>query len=135
MVFIARKRSLGQGNVFTPVCHSVHRRGSAFRGDLHPEGGLHPGGSASIGGSASKGGLHRRLGGGSRTPHWILWDTVNERTVRILLECILVEAILFTCFIYWWIFINFCPYINLTENDLEMCNYKRLTVSFGRSIR
>ena len=24
-VFTARKRSLGQGNVFTPVCHSVHR--------------------------------------------------------------------------------------------------------------
>ena len=23
--FTARKRSLGQGNVFTPVCHSVHR--------------------------------------------------------------------------------------------------------------
>ena len=23
----ARKRSLGQGNVFTPVCHSVHRGG------------------------------------------------------------------------------------------------------------
>ena len=21
----ARKRSLGQGNIFTPVCHSVHR--------------------------------------------------------------------------------------------------------------
>ena len=27
-VFItARKRSLGQGNIFTPVCHSVHRGG------------------------------------------------------------------------------------------------------------
>ena len=25
-MFIARKRSLGQGNVFTPICHSVHRR-------------------------------------------------------------------------------------------------------------
>ena len=46
-MFITRKRSLGQGNVFTPVCHSVHR------GDLHPggstfkgvciQGGLHPG--------------------------------------------------------------------------------------------
>ena len=24
-IFTARKRSLGQGNVFTPVCHSVHR--------------------------------------------------------------------------------------------------------------
>ena len=26
--FAACKRSLGQGNVFTPVCHSVHRRGA-----------------------------------------------------------------------------------------------------------
>ena len=25
VIFNARKRSLGQGNVFTPVCHSVHR--------------------------------------------------------------------------------------------------------------
>ena len=23
-IFTARKRSLGQGNIFTPVCHSVH---------------------------------------------------------------------------------------------------------------
>ena len=40
--FTARKRSLGQGNVFTPVCHSVHggRAGSASRG----EGSLHSGG-------------------------------------------------------------------------------------------
>ena len=40
-IFTARKRSLGQDNVFTPVCHSVHRGclhpgGSAYRGDLHP---------------------------------------------------------------------------------------------------
>ena len=27
MVISARKRSLGQGNIFTPVCHSVHRGG------------------------------------------------------------------------------------------------------------
>ena len=26
-VFTARKRSLGQGNIFAPVCHSVHREG------------------------------------------------------------------------------------------------------------
>ena len=25
----ARKRSLGQGNIFTPVCHSVHRGGGS----------------------------------------------------------------------------------------------------------
>ena len=30
LLITARKRSLGQGNLFTPVCHSVHRgRGSA----------------------------------------------------------------------------------------------------------
>ena len=38
-IFTDRKRSLGQGNVFTPVCHSVHGGG----------GSLHPGGSASGG--------------------------------------------------------------------------------------
>ena len=27
VVFTARKRSLGQGNIFTPVCHSVHGGG------------------------------------------------------------------------------------------------------------
>ena len=26
-IFTARNRSLGQGNVFTPVCHSVHKGG------------------------------------------------------------------------------------------------------------
>ena len=28
IIFTARKRSLGQGNIFTPVCHSVHRGGA-----------------------------------------------------------------------------------------------------------
>ena len=28
-IITARKRSLGQGNIFTPVCHSVHRREGA----------------------------------------------------------------------------------------------------------
>ena len=43
--FIARKRSLGQGNVFTTVCHSVHRQGSASRGVCIQGGGgsLHAG--------------------------------------------------------------------------------------------
>ena len=26
-IITVRKRSLGQGNIFTPVCHSVHKRG------------------------------------------------------------------------------------------------------------
>ena len=38
-IFTARKRSLGQGNVFTRVCHSVYRgEGVCVRGGLHPEG-------------------------------------------------------------------------------------------------
>ena len=47
-IFIARKRSLGQGNMFTPVCHSVHggvawsRRGvpgpGGPGGDTFPDG-------------------------------------------------------------------------------------------------
>ena len=32
----AHKRSLGEGNVFTPVCHSVHRAGA------HPPLGRYP---------------------------------------------------------------------------------------------
>ena len=86
------------------VSHSVHR------GDLHPggvsesregvcirgcsasrKGGLHPGRV-----SASGVVLHPERGSASRAvcikpPHRILWDTVNERAVRILLECILVN--------------------------------------------
>ena len=56
----ARKRSLGQGNVFTPVCHSDHRgigfpacitghmtrgistKGGLPRGDLYPRGWADP---------------------------------------------------------------------------------------------
>ena len=30
VIITARKRSLGQGNIFTPVCHSVHRGGHAW---------------------------------------------------------------------------------------------------------
>ena len=30
LIVTARKRSLGQGNIFTPVCHSVHRGGRAW---------------------------------------------------------------------------------------------------------
>ena len=53
--FIDRKRSLGQGNIFAPVCHSVHRGGglgvclSAYHpqdqtppGTMHPPWAMHP---------------------------------------------------------------------------------------------
>ena len=77
------------------VRHSVHG------GGLHP-GGLHPGCLHSGGGSASggSGGAVGIQGGGGQTPPPILWDTVNEEAVRILLGCILVS----TC-----IYVNPCP--------------------------
>ena len=44
-IFTARKRSLGQGDIFTPVCHSVHGGGVAwFWGGTAPGGGLVLGG-------------------------------------------------------------------------------------------
>ena len=156
-IITARKRSLGQGNIFTPVCHSVHRRGHAWllggcvcgcsggmhgcsrgacmvapRGDMRGcskgghawlLGGMHgcSGGACmvALGGHAwfylggmrgfiwggmrgfIQGGMHGFIrgacmvlfGGHAWFFHffWIQWDTVNERAVRILLECILVE--------------------------------------------
>ena len=63
LIFTARKRSLGQGTVLTPVCHSVHRRGVSVK----------EGGSLSVWVSVRE------------TP-----PCGKERAVRILLECILV---------------------------------------------
>ena len=64
---------------------AASRGGSASSGGLLPVGVCFQWGSASGGvGSASKG-LGRQL-----PPHRILWDTVNEQVVCILLECILV---------------------------------------------
>ena len=55
LLFItARKRSLGQGNIFVPVCHSVHRGTGEYLGryppgrytlipwQVHPPGQIHP---------------------------------------------------------------------------------------------
>ena len=58
---------------------------------------MHPGSSASRG-SLHRGDLHPRGGGWADTLlNGILRDTVNERAVRILLECILVFHIFFRC--------------------------------------
>ena len=133
----ARKRSLGQGNIFTPVCHSVHRGGvrgcsggvcgcsggacMVALGWVHGCSGGHawlllrgghawllrggvrscsggcvvaPGGACMV----APGGMHGcsggacvvALGGGRAWDTTRYGDTVNERAVRILLECILV---------------------------------------------
>ena len=145
-IFTARKRSLGQGNIFTPVCHSVHGGGAC----VVAPGGMHgcsrghawllrggacvvaqgacvvaPGGACMValggvhgcsGGHAwllqggmhgcsrgvcgcsgggmhgcSQGGMHGCSQGGHAWDTTRYGDTINERAVRILLECILVE--------------------------------------------
>ena len=59
-IFTARKRSLGQGNVFTLVCHSVHGGEVGF--------------PACITGHTTKGGLHP---GGLGRPFRDTWDTTG----------------------------------------------------------
>ena len=74
-IITARKRSLGQGNIFAPVCHFV-QRGSTWAGtpqdQVHPRDQVHP------------------------LPvireQCMLGDTGNKWAVRILLECILVHS-------------------------------------------
>ena len=108
-----RKRSLGQGNVFTPLCHSVHGgRGSAQPPPVGwPGGGLgrpptnaDPPGIGQTPPDADPPGLGRpprcRLPWGWADPPPQGWadppdadappNTVNKRAVRILLEFILV---------------------------------------------
>ena len=95
VVFTARKRSCG--NVMflhLSVSHSVHRgegmsasRGSASSRVCIQWGGLHPWGVC------IQRGLHPGGFGLTPPPHRIPRDTVNERAVRILLECILVFSL------------------------------------------
>ena len=86
----ALKWSLGQGNLFTHVCHSVHRGACVVAGGMHSCWG--DGGHAWLGGVWLWGGCAWLWGGvcGCRGVHRIRRDTVTERVVRILLECILV---------------------------------------------
>ena len=75
--FYRPQRSCGQGNIFTPVCHSVHR------GRLpHCMLGYHPPGADTPPGADPP---EQTPPPGSRLRH-----TVNGQPVRVLLECILV---------------------------------------------
>ena len=76
---------LRKGNVFTSVCHYSCPREGGLPG--LPGGSLHPGG-------LPRGGLHPEGYWADPFPHQILWDTVNERAVHILLECILVSEVI-----------------------------------------
>ena len=89
---------LGQDYVFTRVCDSVHREGvsASVHAGIPPPWNRHPPDQAPP---------------GSRPPTPIpseqsmLGDTVNERAVRILLECILVLTLSL-------------PYVNIGFNSL-----------------
>ena len=75
--------NFGQGNIFTPVCHSVQGGGLG----LVPGGGppnFRGGGVAPI----VRRGVLQIFGGGVSN----FQNTVNVRAVRILLECILVHS-------------------------------------------
>ena len=90
--FTARNRSLGQGYIFTPVCHSVHGGDVRGRG-MYMAGGMHGRGTCMVGGVHGRGGggMHDR-GGGLRDRGGY-GRSVNVRPVRILRECILVLRI------------------------------------------
>ena len=77
VIFTACKQSLGQGNVFTPICDSVHGGVSApLHAGIHTPLGRHP--------------LGRHPQGDTPYPLRILKDMVNKQMVHILLEYILV---------------------------------------------
>ena len=92
------KRSFGQGNIFTSVCHEFCSRGGGgsapnFRGGVSVPNFRGGGSALNFGGGVcskfSGGGCLLQILGGCLD----FWNTVNVRLVRILLECILVEFI------------------------------------------
>ena len=90
-VILSTGRGGGLGNIFTSVCHSVHRGGVSeiFRGVSEIFGGMSEilGGVSEIWGVSKifRGGFWNFRGGGV-----LHRNTVNVRPVRILLECILI---------------------------------------------
>ena len=94
MYLFPSARVVAEGNVFTSVCHSFcPQEGGLPRGGGSAKLGLDPGGSTS-GGVLPQGGLNPELGWADPFHHQILRDTVNERAVHILLECILVSEVI-----------------------------------------
>ena len=95
------QRSCGQGNIFTPVCHSVHSGGVCLsacppRADTPPEQTPPPGSRQPTHPPPTRPppwSRHQPPPPGADTPPpgSRLQHTVYERPVRILLECILVD--------------------------------------------
>ena len=96
-IFLPAANEVWDKIMFSQVCviPSVHRgRGVASQhaSQVTCPGGLHLGGLPRLRGSASRGVCIWGRGELGRPPkiHGVLWDTINKRVVRILLECILV---------------------------------------------
>ena len=110
-VITARKQSFCEGYVFTPVCHSVHSGRACIAGGVRGRGhawrGMCMAGACMTRGHAWRGcmwqgDMHGRgvcmVGDGvcmlcgthAPPPRYYEIQSVNARTVRILLECILV---------------------------------------------
>ena len=92
------QRSCGQGNIFTPVCHSVHRGDGISQGtEADPPGpGTHPPWSRHTpprpDTPPGPGTPPEQTPPGADTPPGTRFrHTVYEQLVRILLECILVN--------------------------------------------
>ena len=102
----ARKRSLGQGNIFTSVWHEFCSGGCLLPGGGSGPGGLLQGRCLLLGGAWSGGLLPRGVPGGYTPPGRLLL-----RAVRILLKCILVD----------WMSSLFCGFwSNLIEFPLRL---------------
>ena len=88
-IFTARRRSLGQGNIFAPVCHSVHRGSASVHSQIPHTNPPPPGADTPPGTRYSP-----EQTPPSRPPmQCMLGDTVNKRAVCILLECNLVGSV------------------------------------------
>ena len=99
VVFYRPQTKFAKVMCFTGVCLStgggICGRGCAWQGRACVAGGhAWQGGTCMAGGCAWQGAGMHGMGGmhgrGACVPQQILWDTVNERVVRIILECILV---------------------------------------------
>ena len=120
-----------EGYVFTPVCHSVHRGGVSGWGCVSL-GGMHGGG---VGGRGVCGGGRAWLGGvwGGRPA----WHTVNERAVRILLECILVYrklTVVWEFLVKYFTSINVALRVNLL-NGFSVCAFTSYVVGLFINLR
>ena len=145
-IFTARKQSLGQGNIFAPVCHSVHRAGGLPRCMLGntplgpeagttspppgPEAATPPGPEAATPSPRSRHPPTPGTRGRHPPAQCMLGDTGNKRAVRILLKCNLVFSGFYSvsssenvpCLIYVTFSNKVLIYYNITFTEIGCSN-------------